>query len=224
MQGCKHRYRKSWDRLLRGMAKGHCGAGAPSVTDVLRATAAASSTEAYQRTLVPYSRRALLPPQPHRAWQVSYQCPTVGIAHPHITLPLPEPRAAQEVQDPPSQGMCSGLGHPPWLNTSRAFRSTSPLDFPPVTSASDFLLHHLPGTGTLSGYFPRGLFWDGLHRGWPTPSNIWGLASVLYFFRLASGSAVQELGSRGRINMPNSLTSQGFGPNSPEVFNSYGVH
>ena len=72
--------------------------------------------------------------------------------------------------------------------------------------------------GTLSGRSLHGLFSDGPQRGPLTPSEIWMFASDFYFSRgffKLSVSAVQELGTRGLINMQNTLTSQVSGHNFP---------
>ena len=81
-----------------------------------------------------------------------------------------------------------------------------------MISASDFLLPQPPGTGTLSPHSLHGLFSDDPQWGSLTYSETWRFSSDFCFsssfFDLHSVSAVQELGTRGLINMQNALTSQ----------------
>ena len=127
-------------------------------------------------------------PTLHRAWLVSYRWPAPAITHSHITI---SPERAQSItRGKGSLKWESELGHRPWQCTSRAFTVISTLKFPAVPSASDFLLHQPPGTGTLSAHSLHGLFSDGLQQGLLTPSETFSCAS---FIAVEAWSVFQEL-------------------------------
>lgn len=91
-----------------------------------------------------------------------------------------------------------------------------PQHFAPVTSASDFLLHQPPGTATSSGHYLAALFSDGPQWGLLTPSESWRFAADFYFSRgffSLPAPAIQELGTRGLIDMQSTLASQVSGQN-----------
>ena len=176
--------------------------------------AAVYSTEAVKRTPVPYSPSALLPPHPNLREPARSPTPVLHSAsNTLISHCLQEqPWASHEGKDLLTRLWRSGTEHVAWWSTSRAFTVDWIFCIQSVSSASDFLLQQPPRTEFLSARSLFALFSGSPQWGPLAPWKTWRFSSEFYSSRgllyLHSVSAVQELGTRGLINMQNALTSQ----------------